>query len=136
MAKRAALAIYFVAVQSCAAAEESLSVTSIGSFYEDCQKPQTHPLGAVCLGYVSGAFDALMVTNRICPPPRIPYIANVQIFKNWASSHPEYWSMDRFLGVAEALEEKWIAVGMPITGHPPHRSGQARFGHPALTSGV
>ena len=29
-----------------------------------------------------------------------------------------------------------IAVGMPITGHPPHRSGQARFEHPVLTSGV
>jgi hypothetical protein len=29
-----------------------------------------------------------------------------------------------------------FAVGMPIAGHPPHRSGQARFGHPALTSGV
>jgi hypothetical protein len=29
-----------------------------------------------------------------------------------------------------------IAVGMPIAGHPPHRSGQARFGHPALTLGV
>src|SRR5262249_42145187 len=31
---------------------------------------------------------------------------------------------------------KRIAVGMPIAGHPPHRSGQARFGHPALTLGV
>ena len=29
-----------------------------------------------------------------------------------------------------------IAVGMPITGHPPHRSGQARFEHPAPTLGV
>jgi hypothetical protein len=23
----------------------------------------------------------------------------------------------------------WIAVGMPIAEHPPHRSGQARFEH-------
>jgi hypothetical protein len=29
-----------------------------------------------------------------------------------------------------------IAVGMPIAGHPPHRSGQARFEHPAPTSSV
>jgi hypothetical protein len=30
----------------------------------------------------------------------------------------------------------WMAVGMPITGHPPHGSGQARFEHPAPTLGV
>ena len=29
-----------------------------------------------------------------------------------------------------------IAVGTPIAGRPPHRSGQARFRHPAPTSGV
>jgi hypothetical protein len=29
-----------------------------------------------------------------------------------------------------------IAVGMPIAGHPPHRSGRAEFPHPAPTSGV
>ena len=29
-----------------------------------------------------------------------------------------------------------IAVGMPITEHPPHRSGQAGFPHPAPTLGV
>ena len=33
-------------------------------------------------------------------------------------------------------EEARIAVGMPITGHPPHRSGRAQFGHPAPTLGV
>jgi hypothetical protein len=27
----------------------------------------------------------------------------------------------------------WIAVEMPITGHPPHGSGRARFEHPAPT---
>jgi Putative metallopeptidase len=35
-----------------------------------------------------------------------------------------------------ATHKLMIAVGMPIAGHPPHRSGQARFGHPALTLGV
>jgi hypothetical protein len=29
-----------------------------------------------------------------------------------------------------------IAVGMPVTGHPPHRSVRAQFGHTAPTSGV
>jgi len=29
-----------------------------------------------------------------------------------------------------------IAVGMPITGHPPLRSVRARFGHTAPTSGA
>ena len=29
-----------------------------------------------------------------------------------------------------------IAVGTPIAGRPPHRSGLAPFGHPAPTSGV
>ena len=29
-----------------------------------------------------------------------------------------------------------IAVGMPIAGHPPHRSGRAQFEHPAPTLGV
>src|SRR5271165_5919270 len=29
-----------------------------------------------------------------------------------------------------------IAVGTPIAGRPPHRSGRARFRHPAPTSGV
>ena len=28
-----------------------------------------------------------------------------------------------------------IAVGMPVTRHPPHRSVRARFGHTAPTSG-
>src|SRR5215469_15405054 len=28
-----------------------------------------------------------------------------------------------------------IAVGMPIAGHPPHRSGRAQFEHPAPTLG-
>ena len=26
----------------------------------------------------------------------------------------------------------WIAVGMPIAGHPPHGSGRAQFEHPLL----
>jgi hypothetical protein len=29
-----------------------------------------------------------------------------------------------------------IAVGMPITGHPPHRTGRAAFPHPAPTLDV
>ena len=29
-----------------------------------------------------------------------------------------------------------IAVGMPVTQHPPHRSGLALLTHPALTSDV
>jgi hypothetical protein len=29
-----------------------------------------------------------------------------------------------------------IAVGMAISGHPPHGSGRAQFGHPAPTLGV
>ena len=29
-----------------------------------------------------------------------------------------------------------FAVGMTITGHPPHRPGQAQFGHSALILGV
>ena len=33
-------------------------------------------------------------------------------------------------------EHLFIAVGMPIAGHPPHRSGRAEFPHPAPTSGV
>jgi hypothetical protein len=28
-----------------------------------------------------------------------------------------------------------IAVGMPVTGHPPHRAERARFGHSAPTLG-
>ena len=32
--------------------------------------------------------------------------------------------------------ERYIAVGTPVAGRPPHRSGQARFRHPAPTSGV
>jgi hypothetical protein len=31
---------------------------------------------------------------------------------------------------------KSIAVGMPVTGHPPHRSVRAQFGHTAPTLGV
>jgi hypothetical protein len=37
---------------------------------------------------------------------------------------------------ADFRKRPWIAVGMPVAGHPPHRSGQARFEHPALTLGV
>jgi len=29
-----------------------------------------------------------------------------------------------------------IAVGMPVTGHPPHRTGRAAFPHPAPTLDV
>ena len=29
-----------------------------------------------------------------------------------------------------------IAVGMPVTGHPPHRPVRAQFGHTVLTSGT
>ena len=29
-----------------------------------------------------------------------------------------------------------FALGTPIAGRPPHRSGRARFEHPAPTSGV
>ena len=29
-----------------------------------------------------------------------------------------------------------IAVGMPVTEHPPHRTGRAAFPHPAPTSDV
>jgi hypothetical protein len=46
-------------------------------------------------------------------------------------------SFERFcLTAGIGAIEQMIAVGMPIAGHPPHRSGQARFGHPALTLGV
>ena len=34
------------------------------------------------------------------------------------------------------LDERQIAVGMPIAGHPPHGSGRAQFEHPAPTLGV
>jgi len=30
----------------------------------------------------------------------------------------------------------WIAVGMPVTGHPPHRSQRAQLTHWAPTLGV
>jgi hypothetical protein len=33
-------------------------------------------------------------------------------------------------------ERRHIAVGMPITGHPPHRTGRAAFPHPAPTLDV
>jgi TIR domain len=43
----------------------------------------------------------------------------------------------RVIVLVDQFEEIFtIAVGMPITGHPPHRSGQARFEHPAPTLGV
>ena len=46
-----------------------------------------------------------------------------------------------FLGVPAAPDPHSramarIAVGMPIAGHPPHRSGHAQFTHPAPTLGV
>ncbi len=34
------------------------------------------------------------------------------------------------------VPELWIAVGTPIAGRPPHRSGRAAFPHPVPTSGV
>ncbi len=37
---------------------------------------------------------------------------------------------------APILDSTRIAVGMPVAGHPPHRSGQARFEHPALTLSI
>jgi hypothetical protein len=36
----------------------------------------------------------------------------------------------------DAAFPRRIAVGMPVTRHPPHRSERARFGHSAPTSGV
>ena len=39
----------------------------------------------------------------------------------------------RMIVVALAGLVLWIAVGMPITGHPPHRTGRAAFPHPAPT---
>jgi len=37
------------------------------------------------------------------------------------------------LHVAAADAHRKIAVGMPITEHPPHRTGRAAFPHPAPT---
>jgi hypothetical protein len=40
--------------------------------------------------------------------------------------------------IVDAIQanERPIAVGNTIAGVPPHRSGRAPFGHPALTSGA
>jgi hypothetical protein len=32
--------------------------------------------------------------------------------------------------------DQWVAVGMAITGHPPHRSGRALLTHPAPILGI
>ena len=36
---------------------------------------------------------------------------------------------------ADPRRGPWIAVGMPIAGNPPHRSGHAQFTHPAPALG-
>ena len=35
--------------------------------------------------------------------------------------------------IGKPSRPRWIAVGTPVTGHPPHRTERARFGHSAPT---
>jgi hypothetical protein len=41
-----------------------------------------------------------------------------------------------FIAELDGMAIGAIAVGMPITGHPPHRTGRAAFPHPAPTLDV
>jgi len=71
-----------------------------------------------------------------------------KVARNHGAAGVDGQSIERFAAQAErylqelqdSLEDgsyrPRIAVGMPIAGHPPHRSGRAQFEHPAPTLGV
>jgi hypothetical protein len=76
-----------------------------------------------CLGRVSGMADMMGYNGFLidkgekselhrqastCTGRPIPTNgALLQVFKNWAHSHPEHWSDNDLTGVLTALREKW-----------------------------
>ncbi len=47
----------------------------------------------------------------------------------------EFWGVDTCFSCVEVFGYKWIAVGMALSGHPPHRSRRAELPHRAPASG-
>jgi hypothetical protein len=87
---------------------------SVQRLYEECTGTNK-AVELYCVGYVAAMVESMMVVGSddsahafgICPATSVNSAAAVQAFKNWAQKHPEYWGVNRYFGVAQALQELW-----------------------------
>ena len=96
----------------------------IQTLLASCRALETSAQWGYCVGYIEGIADKMWVTGlqrteygdgtkptpneSICPDAN-NYDASVTVplFVNWAEHHPEKSQLPAFLGVADALQEKW-----------------------------
>ncbi|MET2828931.1 Rap1a/Tai family immunity protein [Mesorhizobium shangrilense] len=65
-----------------------------------------------CVGRITGIADALFVfaQGSFCPKTSTTGGAEVQLFKNYATTHPEVWTQSDYNGVLYALNQKWPCI--------------------------
>lgn len=52
-----------------------------------------NPLNIVCAGYITGVFDALILTEKLCPPDNSGLTGQVvAVALKYLNDHPELWA--------------------------------------------
>jgi hypothetical protein len=95
----------------------------IQKFLSECNNSRLASDLSYCIGRIGGvagfmSYNGYLLTGTdsealrrtsSCPNtnPAPTYGADVQVFKNWAEKHPEFWSAPDILGIVASIREKW-----------------------------
>jgi len=99
------------------------SLRDVQSLLSDCTSAQGDPSYFLCIGYVAGIGDQMMVNGAlfskgddrsryikflaICPKDSPSRGIEIQTFVKWAQRHPERWRDNSIDGVIDANREAW-----------------------------
>lgn len=119
--KTAALAAASVAVALWFPPPAKADNTNVQALLGFCSEGDGSPNWLYCAGLVSGISTILQANGTlnatakspaflllsICPVQAPTIATNIQVFKSWATAHPENWNMQDYVGVATSLHQTW-----------------------------